>query len=477
MRSHTGDIIQDLLYTRMVPNAVHRDLADYWSKNGHIKGEVFIRPGRKYGGYTGSFNAAKTKDQAGYQDRWRVEMLYDGTVAGILQEKGLRWVTNLGSVGVSVFDVLLPAAPGSRPILLPQPPAYLPTLFLEAQNNLQLMGLPLSALVHELPVAQEGDESIEEQGFFIMSSANHPLVGYAPRAQEGSLLGGHAVQEAVSERLPPLIDPAETVSVAIGEDARHLPEKKSLYENEPAREARPGWVARWKRGPDWLSLGLVGLLAMILLWVVTSARRQPANARPGATDTATNTEIYTKETSIAFDKALPAIPKDDEESRDSTITPPAEVADIQAANKKSNGRRRKRGKKNRGKRDDQGNEEDNDDGDLTEVEPLGEEGAQGEMVVAAPESGEKPEVKGHDVTQVDGLSVTDDVIGERLRIEDAYANLVDDIAELESIALIRLWLSWHCRLQRRVPRPGSRRQEVAAGLCIDRFTGSCFASG
>jgi hypothetical protein len=38
------------------------------------------------------------------------------------------------------------------------------------------------------------------------------------------------------------------------------------------------------------------------------------------------------------------------------------------------------------------------------------------MIVAAPESGEKPEdvIKGHDVTQVDGLSVTEDVIGKLL---------------------------------------------------------------
>ena len=118
---------------------------------------------------------------------------------------------------------------------------------------------------------------------------------------------------------------------------------------------------------------------------------------------------------MAFDKALPAIPTDDEESlsaRDSVTTPPAENSDQQANNKKPNGRRRKRGKKHRAKRD--GTEEDNDDGDVTEVEPLGEEGGQGEMVVAAPESSEKAEdvVKGHDVTQVDGLSVTDDVIGQ-----------------------------------------------------------------
>ena len=415
MRSHSGDIIQDLLYTRMVPNAVHRDLADYWSKNGHIKGEVFVRPGRKYGGYTGSFNAANTRDQAEYEDRWRVEMLYDGSVAGFLQEQGLRWITDLGSVGVSVFDVLLPAAPGSKPILLPQPPAYLPTLFPESQNNLQLMGLPPSALVHQLPVTQGSDESIEEQGYFIMSSANHPLVGYAPPAQEGSLLGGHAVQEAISERLPPLIDPVQGDGTPAPEDARHLPEREEVKSGQSARQVDPGWDARWRRGPDWLSLGLLGILALVLLWVMTSARRQPPSIPPAASEMTTILDRQPKETSMAFDKALPAIPTDDEESlsaRDSVTTPPAENSYQQANNKKPNGRRRKRGKKHRAKRD--GTEEDNDDGDMTEVEPLGEEGGQGEMVVAAPESSEKAEdvVKGHDVTQVDGLSVTDDVIGQ-----------------------------------------------------------------
>lgn len=134
---------------------------------------------------------------------------------------------------------------------------------------------------------------------------------------------------------------------------------------------------------------------------------------------ATKAETTNKTTSIAFDKALPAIPKDDEDSestRDSTISPQAEVAEDQPVGKKFNGRRRKRGKKNRGKRDDQGNEDDNEDGEITEVEPLGEEGGQGDMIVAAPESGEKPKdvIIGHDVTQVDGLSVTEDVIGKLL---------------------------------------------------------------
>ena len=423
MRSHTGTIIQDLHHIRVVPNAAHRDVADYWFKNGNVKGDVPIR--RKYGSYTGSFGA---RAQVEYEDRWRVEVLFDGQIAGVLQEEGLKWITDLGGVAVSVFDVLRPEAPGSKPILLPQSPPYLPTLMLEPQQNLQLMSLSPSAFVHEIPVGAETpngniDNDLQSQGFFIMSSSNHPFVGYAPRAQDGALLGGHEIQEAVSERLPPLIDPAPEPNDADrgGTHDMTVGNETQIEGSETTGVDTTGWKRASTR---WMIASVVSGIALALVLGIVILYRRKKTAGTGPKSIADNTSADRKTPKalpIAVDKDLPDIPaeeverdaKDERTVVRNESSSSIENIDVVATPKKSNGRRRKRGKKNRGKRDDAGNDEENEDGD-SEVEASQNDTAKGDMLVAPPSEVEQPEdiMKDSDVTQIDSLSVTDSVIGE-----------------------------------------------------------------
>lgn len=423
MRSHTGTIIQDLHHIRIVPNAAHRDVADYWFKNGNVKSDVPLH--RKYGSYTGSFGA---NAQVEYEDHWRVEVLFDGQIAGVFQEEGLKWITDLGSVAVSVFDVLRPEAPDSKPILLPQSPAYLPTLMSESQQNLQLMSLSPSAFVHEIPVAAENsngdiDNELQSQGFFIMSSSNHPFVGYAPRAQDGTLLGGHEIQEAVSERLPPLIDPAPEPNDA-DEDVTHVPRISNETQIEGSETTGVDAMG-WKRTSSrWIVASAVSGIALALVLGIVILYRQRKSAKTGAERTANGISVDSqtpKALPIAVDKDLPDIPREeierDVEDERTVVrnesSSSIENTDMVATPKKSNGRRRKRGKKNRGKRDDAGNDDENEDGD-SEVEASQNDSAKGDMIVAAPADVEQPEdiVKDRDITQIDSLSVTDSVIGK-----------------------------------------------------------------
>jgi hypothetical protein len=426
MRSQTGHIIQDLHHSKIVPNSIHRDLADYWSKNGHIKGEVTVRPGRKYSGYTGSFNSAASNEQVEYEDRLRVEMRHDGIVVGMLQEKGPQWSYNLRSMGVSAFDVLLPGTPGSQPILVPQPPVHLPTLYANEEINLQLMSLPASTFIHQL--ARVPDEAIEEEldamNFYAMSSNNHPFIGYVPLAETGSLVGRHLVTEAIQERLPPLLDPADDVET-------HGADELSQSETDRRSSSNGTQIIEliertwWYDQSGWLLAGLTGLVAILLvLAVYWYNTRLDLMYIPPRSVVDSKPSIVSE--TPAVDKALPDLPVEVEAAPMNGH--PLEEKPDHANGKKPNGRRRKRGKKNRNKRDS-----DDEENELTETEALAADNGSGsgEMKVRTPPVESQPEnlvekiVKDHQVTQVDGLSVTDDVIGMSIsskRIKPTTAN-------------------------------------------------------
>src|SRR3954447_3346560 len=34
--------VQDLSFIKLVPNSAHKELSDYWRKNGNIRGEVYV---------------------------------------------------------------------------------------------------------------------------------------------------------------------------------------------------------------------------------------------------------------------------------------------------------------------------------------------------------------------------------------------------------------------------------------------------
>ncbi|KAJ9105294.1 hypothetical protein QFC21_001662 [Naganishia friedmannii] len=222
IHSHVHGLIQQLSHTRLVPNSVHRDLAAYWARHGQTKGEVYVRPSRSDGGGAYAAYASYSRHQDGgvgkrvggeYENRWRVEITPDGRLYGFQQDLGVAWSAELGSMGVAVFDVLLPAKSNAYPILLPQPPAYPPALFPNADLALRLSA-PSTFVTSCKPLEQSASdeeagnyEEPDPQDLVALSSNNYPLINLlTTQASEGGLLGRHNISEAVRERLPLLIE-------------------------------------------------------------------------------------------------------------------------------------------------------------------------------------------------------------------------------------------------------------------------------
>jgi hypothetical protein len=102
--------VQDLSFTKLVPNSAHKELAEYWRKNGNIKGEVYVSErsrsrdsstssvGTPVDGHVENHNGDRIKTEVEMENRWRIEVLHDGTIVGIEQEKGVRWHNSLPSI-------------------------------------------------------------------------------------------------------------------------------------------------------------------------------------------------------------------------------------------------------------------------------------------------------------------------------------------------------------------------------------------
>jgi hypothetical protein len=112
--------VQDLSFTKLVPNSAHKELADYWRKNGNVRGEVYVSErsrsrdtdvnplaseanGSSDGPDAGEPDAkghtGRMKTEAEMENRWRIELLHDGTIVGIEQGKGVKWHDQLPNVG------------------------------------------------------------------------------------------------------------------------------------------------------------------------------------------------------------------------------------------------------------------------------------------------------------------------------------------------------------------------------------------
>ncbi|GHJ84180.1 hypothetical protein NliqN6_0582 [Naganishia liquefaciens] len=249
IHSHAYGLIQQLSHTRLVPNSIHRDLAAYWARHGQTKGEVYVRPSRSDGGGAyAAYAGRRGQDYSGskrvggeYENRWRVELTHDGRIYGFQQDVGVAWSTDLGSMGVAVFDVLLPAKSEAYPILLPQPPAYTPALFPSAELALQLAAP--STFVTTCEATSQGnatDEPTTEtpeqelQSLVALSSCNYPLINLLTAPSDGSLLGRHNISDAVKERLPLLIESGESQTTS--RRSSHNQQTRDGAPTSPARD-------------------------------------------------------------------------------------------------------------------------------------------------------------------------------------------------------------------------------------------------
>lgn len=430
VHSHQLGLIQQLRHVQLVPNAVHRDLAEHWKQSGQLRGEVIVR-NQEGGRYQGTLKPTE------YENRWRVEMMHDGTIIGFEQEKGMKWHLNLGSLAVSVFDVLLPTAHGSQPILLPQPPAHVPALFPTSQHNLELSTLPPATYlapanmvdttnlgwtpsldVHQPPTPPPHTLA---EGVFAMSSQNYPLINFAPRARKDDLVGTHIVVDAVKERLPYLLDP---------------PKEEQALDNAPVAES-----PRVKRRQWWLALPPLALALILAAMYLLRTRTTGATAP--------------EKPVIQLEKPLPAVPLSESiantlNSNGLHVGTPEKAAengtDIDAekkGRKKTNGRRRKRGKK---KSKTGGDSSDESDADEAETSPPPEKGIPERLPV-----------------QASDLSVTDEILGE---------SAARTTCKTSADCSYRPRLPRHCRLQGRLSRSSRGCQTSAEGFCDCRSSRS-----
>lgn len=276
-------------------------------------------------------------------------------------------------------------------------------------------------------------EGLEWQDYYAMSSCNHPLMGYAPMAQQGTLMGNHRIKEAVKERLPPLLDPARSSVEA--EQSRQNGYVPSTNRTGP-KEVGPA-----SKGVSQLGWMLIATLAISIIALLYTLYRHKMNVTRGNQPVAAKHQ--TQNGSLAkvaqTNKALPQLPHiahAPEESGTGVRVPtdgdPHDLTGHVAANghaKKNNLRRRKRGKKGKAKRDqDDDDDEDDDDGNVTDPAKEMNKSVNGhDQETDAPEKPSEitplaipdlpPDEPGKTLVDVatsptlSGLSVTEDVIG------------------------------------------------------------------
>ncbi|WRT67033.1 uncharacterized protein IL334_003999 [Kwoniella shivajii] len=324
---------QEITYSTYTPNSYDRPLAEYWLKNGLAEQGWGIEGEKKT----------------------RVELAYDGDAVGVENGNGVKWVTRLNSVGIAVYDILVPLdSPSSNPILVPQPPPHLPTLFPPTsrpyQHFIDIAKKPLSTYIGSVPLqlALPPSENLTTSSrtnstgegrsqsrrskplLYALSSSAYPLINFAPPPRPGSLTNGSfLLTEDLPEKdqlLPYLIDPPA--------------ENKALILAKPPAQPTSQISERptYRRGWHWWLIGTLGTLLIICGIALTRFARAPR----------------VKQTSSPADEKTPLLiapeaAHSDEKPADGIALPElAPPLDEEAPTpKKKSTRRRVRGKKKR----------------------------------------------------------------------------------------------------------------------------------
>lgn len=369
-----GTGAQEISYSTYTPNTYDRPLAEHWAKAG-LAEQLWEEDGTK-------------------SRRTRVELGHDGAAVGVEQGGGVKWVIGLGSVGIAVYDVLLPLSPASaNPILVPQPPPHLPSLFpLPAdphRSQLDLLSKPPTTYIGAVPYppalpppntsndleldVTTGQTTSSDAAsprpttarpskplLYALSSTSYPLINFAPPPRPGSLSNGSFVlSEDLPERdqlLPYLLDPPaedRTVTPAI----EGAPTERPRLREKP--NAGKGWV--------WWVMGVLATLVLCGIAAVGFNKRprekqsvSPANEKtPLLADLRPKSE---SERTVTFVEPVAAT--------SSSVANGGAIVEDGATPKKKSTRRRVRGKKKKkddsastaGEGDDNGDEEEKADG-------------------------------------------------------------------------------------------------------------------
>lgn len=426
--------VQEITYSTYIPNSYDKPLADYWSQAGH---------------------ARRSWEENGEEaKKLRVELGHDGVAVGVEEGGGVKWITKLGSIGcalrhlsscanlcrIAVYDILLPLSPGAKPILVPQPPPDLPSLFplpREAHSgHLDILKRPPSTYIGAVPstldVAEVDTESPQISSapgtpenpkprrlLYALSSTSYPLINFAPPARPGSLSNGSfLLTDDIPEQdrlLPYRLDPPKEEIPTI--DGPH----------EEVAE-RPKWIFRRsspRRGWWVWMLGALSFLAVCGLAVSRLGRK--ARGVHAVTPPDETTPLLVKgpdnekaaHTQAVIDYAtLEKTPRPTPEEKTERVERSVKFEEADDVTpKKKQGRRRVRGKKKKRDSPDAADVADGDEED--DNEDAGESGS-GSQQGRSPRSDDKPlpdlprqisTVALRDENDKESLSISDCIIG------------------------------------------------------------------
>ncbi|KAK8869908.1 hypothetical protein IAR55_000476 [Kwoniella newhampshirensis] len=361
-----GPGVQEITYSTYTPNSYDRPLADFWAKAGLAE--------------------QRWSAEEGEGKKMRIELGHDGVAVGVEQGGGVKWVTKLGGVGIAVYDILIPLDSNSaNPILVPQPPPHLPSLFPlpsdPHRGHFDVLSKPPTTYVGSVPFQLTLPPGVGENGsstrpniaepervqpearkhkplLYALSSSSYPLINFAPPPRPGSMTNGSfLLTEQLPEKdqlLPYLIDPpAEDKALIVARETIDVSPEQVMRVGERGGSK---WI--------WWVVSMVSAIILCGLAVAGFARSPRVKQTSSPSDEKTPLLLPPKE-SMAEMKSLSA-----------SDIPTIEVEDMSSPKKKST-RRRLRGKKKR--RDstaaimEEGEDEDDDRGEGMSVTPKKEE--------------------------------------------------------------------------------------------------------
>ena len=301
-------------------------------------------------------------------------------------------------IRIAVYDILLPLTPAhANPILVPQPPPHLPTLFppsagedtpgvdLQAKAPSTYIGTMPFALT--LPPARSGEDDkasspAHSHGtppksprrrplLYALSSSSYPLINFAPPPRPGILANGSfLLSDEVPEDyqlMPYLLDPPV-------EDMTPAPTGEKGMIEVTARPVSKGAKKNWLW---WMFGALSGITLCGLALAGVWHRRDAIKASASSADEKTPLLVIRSDeprTEVVEQKPIINV--------DSTVTTPAQnlalTGDEDMTPKKKPARRRVRGRKKRRdsnaallEKDGDGEDDDEDDkGDSSSSPPL-----------------------------------------------------------------------------------------------------------
>lgn len=417
--------VQEITYSTYTPNSFDKPLAEFWAKVGSSQ--------------------KQWADDGTESKSMRVELGHDGVAVGVETGGGVRWITKLGSIGIGVYDILLPLSPAAtaKPILVPQPPPHLESLFPLPSNpdqqHYDIHKKPPTTYIGSVPyqLALPGTDndssnppvppkSPQQQRplLYALSSASYPLINFAPPARPGVLANGSfPLSEDLPEKdqlLPYLLDPAV--------------ETDKTIDPAPPAGLLDGLSRRRGRGRGWIFwvIGVVGALAAAGLAIAGLDRRRRSTVKQTATPPNEKEPLMEQRNEEGMDRALSRdVPNPVDSQRSTTPSPLVEPAGPVTPNaapvslppgaettpkqeevkpKKKNARRRVRGRKKRSNSNAALMERDSNEDD---EEQDGQSATPGKEEKPLPDLPREMSTTAlHDIHDKERLVISDNIIGE-----------------------------------------------------------------